>query len=544
MLKTKHGKKGSCKGLQRYLEHNGRSLALDCNYAIGDPTRWGECMDADRKVAGKNDGRRYYHFIISPAPSDNPTLEEIRALATSWAKENYSDGQWAIEYHDDNHNGILHAHVALNAYDPSSGNKIHRSEKKVEREANSLNRICKNMGLTPMVDIKVDMGNAKGKSFNRTAIVSTNQSRNFTKAELEMRNKGFAPWKDKLQEAIETTAPHCSDFNSFQAALRAQGIDSYINKRGQIVYVPPEEWNGYPTKDKSIGTVATKDHLIKIFTPNLGIWAKERKMIEGELPRFTIPKAQFPTYADALMHKARPYPQIKIKRLADAISTLRSQNITSYTDLEMKFESVSQSIDEAKVAIASLSGKQEFASLALKKISVLERYEHIWGLYSDSNERERTSYEKSHSDTISECKEAFEWLEDRGLSGDGDYRRIEATYIETQSNIETMNVGLEHAKTALNRLRSVIKTVDQVNTYHRVDSRLLRLYPATSGHVRIERTAISRKPTPNLRPQKSPEELKRKLHLALEISKDRNAIANKDLQVREAQRGRSQEKGR
>lgn len=68
--------------------------------------------------------RTYKHFVISPDPEDDIDIEALRGLASDWALRFFGDHQIAIVYHDDNANGIPHAHVVVNNTNLKTGNRM------------------------------------------------------------------------------------------------------------------------------------------------------------------------------------------------------------------------------------------------------------------------------------------------------------------------------------------------------------------------------------------------------------------------------------
>ena len=123
----------SARGVMRYLERGGRALARDflnlappvAGEGPGDlpehgPYDWAAAMDATRAAAG-NDlpwrgraARTWKHYVISPDPRNGVSLDELRELATAWARRWFPDCEVAVVYHDDNAGRIPHAHVVVN----------------------------------------------------------------------------------------------------------------------------------------------------------------------------------------------------------------------------------------------------------------------------------------------------------------------------------------------------------------------------------------------------------------------------------------------
>lgn len=454
MIKSRHGNKGTCRGLQLYLEKKGRALAIDYSPQVGDRARWGSDMDACRKAAGKDDGRKYYHFILSPDPKDHATLDEVRGLATAWAEDNYPGSQWAVVYHDDNARHITHAHVVLNAYDPSTGAKVHRSDRRLQREADSWNALLGKAGLSRLP--KIEVGKAKG----------TKQATKLTQAEKGIRNGGQLPWKDRLRAAIEEAAPKASDIIAFQSALRAMGIGSYTNKRGQLVYVPPDAWHGFPCKDRSLGDGYCKERLMAAFTPDLGAEARAfsaRVPARAAMPGLFVPAYKRTSYADLLEGRG-PRRGVGAQRLARAIGTVRSQGVRSLSDLDRRLQEARESVDAARASLDVLEGRQAAARQALDRIATLRRFSHVWEQYEGApGARGRARIKGQYPEAVDACNEAYDFLADRGLYDEASYRGIERAYLEGMSKAGILRQGLEGAESALRALEDARRTVVLVN---------------------------------------------------------------------------------
>ena len=54
-------------------------------------------MNATRQMFGKDTGRKYYHFVISPDPEDGLDAKAVDTLAYDWVRERYGGYQWVIE---------------------------------------------------------------------------------------------------------------------------------------------------------------------------------------------------------------------------------------------------------------------------------------------------------------------------------------------------------------------------------------------------------------------------------------------------------------
>lgn len=422
MLKTRQSSSNTCARLHAYLTRNGRSLALDLSESVCMEARWGREMDATRKDAGKDTGRHYYHFTLSPDPAQAPTLEALRSIATTWARRCYPDAQWAICYHDDNKNGILHAHVVLNAYQPETGRMVHRSPQKVRREANVYNELCRQAGLRPLPDLPA-----------RPAEPSAQQVRAGL-AERAIEAKGGMPWKARLRAAADQARQGACGFEDFASRLREMGADAYVNGRGQVVFVPAPEWEGFPCKGSKLGASYELSALLASFTPDIGAMAagwRDRRPGTLAIPAFAgVPKAQM-TYADLLERRALPRRAARVQRLAGALQALRRAQVRSMADLDARIEEAAASLASGRSELARMEEAARAAEGALGHAQAARTARSV-----QARERERA------------------WLSERGLAPDADLTAVEAMALEARSAADAMRTRLDAASGALKALRS------------------------------------------------------------------------------------------
>ena len=80
MLKTLARKFGGCKQIRDYLARNGRAVTFRSSSIDLDSAGWDEQMNVTRQMFGKDTGRKYYHFVISPRPRGRPGCQSGRHL--------------------------------------------------------------------------------------------------------------------------------------------------------------------------------------------------------------------------------------------------------------------------------------------------------------------------------------------------------------------------------------------------------------------------------------------------------------------------------
>lgn len=126
--------------------------------AVMDQTRFLHRHDVDWE--GKP-SRKFYHFILSPDPSDQISLDNLQELTLRWATDCFGgpteddydhngvlgDYEVAIVYHNDN--GIPHSHLIVNCSNLENGKKLQMNNHMTKCVLpNLLQSIAKDMGLS------------------------------------------------------------------------------------------------------------------------------------------------------------------------------------------------------------------------------------------------------------------------------------------------------------------------------------------------------------------------------------------------------------
>lgn len=200
---------------------------------LTDDTRlWVKDFMLVKDAYHKLDGIPYYHFIISPEPSDKVSAEECVQLAREWVTRCYPDSQWFAAVHDDNAHHVTHAHVIVNSVLPATGHKIHRSNADVKREARTLQQLCVEHNLTPLEDIGTYRDNvqALGEGHAHEKAVTAER------AERALVARGGRSYKADVRKAIDFSVRNAYSWEEFVHNLDEQGVDVSRTRKG-ITYV-------------------------------------------------------------------------------------------------------------------------------------------------------------------------------------------------------------------------------------------------------------------------------------------------------------------
>ena len=173
----------------------------------------------DREIAGKKTVY-YRHFIISPDPRDNVDLDTLRSLACDWAHAMFGDEESrregffgteevAICYHDDNANGIPHAHLIVNCTNVANGKRMHLSNADVRE-------------LLP--DTLQSMAADLGLSFFDNSRRAPRFGAYLTKVERAFAREGRFSWKQDIRDKVQIALRTTRDVESFSQRLDELGV--------------------------------------------------------------------------------------------------------------------------------------------------------------------------------------------------------------------------------------------------------------------------------------------------------------------------------
>lgn len=231
MLKTIAGHT-SARGICRYLTRKNRALASDyINIDVPVGIRdfdWAETMDATRRSFG-NDlpwrGKRvrtYKHYVVSPDPKDAIALGALRDLATSWAREHFSEYEVAIVYHDDNEHGIPHAHVVVNNTNIETGRRLQDPDPKAL--AASLQELAEAQGLTALRPPQAMGVAARAQRRSPKRAPETYRSEYVRRAEQELTERGEYSWTADIRARVRIARTVSRSEEEFRSILGTMGV--------------------------------------------------------------------------------------------------------------------------------------------------------------------------------------------------------------------------------------------------------------------------------------------------------------------------------
>lgn len=419
MLKTLVRSGGGCKQIRRYLEKEGRAVAWACSGDV-DMARWDEDFDETRRMWGKDDGRKYYHFIVSPDPADGIDAQALVDLATDWVQRRYPDGQWVVEVHEDN--GIPHAHIVLNSVIPDTGRKVHISNGEVQGDAAELQLLCKERGLSAFDNYEIVRDDEDGAWIAKSPWPKRGERagrraarRNLTQGQRWLRAKGVRLWTDDMHDAIEEALRGCRTWSAFERELDKRGYRAQASRRGALTFYPPDG-KGHPVKGYKLDDSYTVDGIRSRLRPNLDRRpaAKTAQRGSGALMLPTTFAEQVTMQAERGHRRGRSDID-RFKAQLDAITIIKmngfrnaDQMRRAAKDLENRAAELDRSLDDAKLACEQI---EKAVAMAIERDAAKSRM-----TARPSGALAVRRWEKENAEELRSVESAEKWLEERGLT--------------------------------------------------------------------------------------------------------------------------------
>lgn len=423
MLKTLARKFGGCKQIKDYLARNGRAVTFRSSSIDLDSAGWDGQMDATRQVFGKDTGRKYYHFVISPDPEDGLDAKAVDALACDWVRERYSGYQWVIETHIDN--GIPHAHIVVNSVNPVDGRKIHLDDDDVQADAMELQRICRDYGYTAFDNFKFTR-DEDGSWYARTPRPDRRREvvlqearparRHVTDAQRRARYSGKKLWTDAMHDDIESALQGCRTWPALERRLAEKGYRININRRGVLTFYPPEG-KGHPVKGYKLDDSYTVEGLRERLAVRLeGQRPNVRMCTEDLVPDVVLPPMTFEAVASNNLERSKRIERsaARLAAAADAVNIIRERGYRCYADMAADARRLAAEVDALDARVDALKLEAEQTTEAIRQVEVYTSCVAQLTARPEGAEA-LAAWREDNADELREMESIRKWMAERGI---------------------------------------------------------------------------------------------------------------------------------
>ena len=355
--------------VQDYLEKSGRALEKDfVNVCEWPSSTWGQEMDAFRATYAKRTGNRtgeltYLHYVLSPDPSDNVTLEELQEFTMEFLERAFEDKfQIAVVYHDDSamrlangEKGILHAHFVVNSLNLDDGYRITRWLNKPKiREINQLcQQMAKERGWHNFLDQDAEDANQskddrKGRlahdeereDFEGMALDErckddktpyiTRRTGFYTRTELDIMEKGLWSWKEDLRCRVRIARELSATEAEFIEALGLLDVSVETTAKGDYRYRHPED-AAYVSNGYRLGAAYSRRGVRSALDANAQTVSRPRPKTM-ERARALAALQAWRVTGDRTIGWAEPNEGLELSDVASAMEVARSCRIEKASD--------------------------------------------------------------------------------------------------------------------------------------------------------------------------------------------------------------------
>lgn len=423
MLKTLARKFGGCKQIKDYLARNGRAVTFRSSSIDLDSAGWDGQMDATRQVFGKDTGRKYYHFVISPDPEDGLDAKAVDALACDWVRERYSGYQWVIETHIDN--GIPHAHIVVNSVNPVDGRKIHLDDDDVQADAMELQRICRDYGYTAFDNFKFTR-DEDGSWYARTPRPDRRREvvlqearparRHMTDAQRRARYSGKKLWTDAMHDDIESALQGCRTWPALERRLAEKGYRININRRGVLTFYPPEG-KGHPVKGYKLDDSYTVEGLRERLAVRLEGQRPNVKMCTEDLvPDVVLPPMTFEAVASNNLERSKRIERsaARLAAAADAVNIIRERGYRCYADMAADARRLAADARRLAAEVDALKLEAEQTAEAIRQVEVYTSCVAQLTARPEGAEA-LAAWREDNADELREMESIRKWMAERGI---------------------------------------------------------------------------------------------------------------------------------
>lgn len=443
--------------------------------------------------------RDYYQFIISPDPRDHASAKDVAELTRQWCQQNFPDSkgyQWIYSVHADNENGIMHAHVILNAVNASTGEKVQISNGDAIKLARTLQKTAPELGMSQMQDI-VAYRNNNWTEYRGVEVSprvrrdqKTEQAEKISAAERAMVARGARSWIHEIRVAVNKAAAEAKDLYELVLLCEGQGIRVEYTRNGIGFRHPDSTGSDKKALGCTLGAAYTEEGLKArlgvVFSAEAHRWRRpvstrrpERYEVIGlELRALGIKVSNQATpvsLTEKLDHSqlSRVVPPSKI---IDSISTIKKYDIKSKDGLRRAVQKQSTIAANASAQRLDLEATLYQANLAFQaaeearnariELSKLPDAPY-WDTKTRHRRNELESIIKEKNATAKRILTmASDWAEKRGYSTYSDYDKAIMLRADYQARWDKANAEAQESAEKLQELMGAYKTTQQIANTH------------------------------------------------------------------------------
>ncbi|MCL2049747.1 MAG: relaxase/mobilization nuclease domain-containing protein [Defluviitaleaceae bacterium] len=317
-----------------------KKAVIVSSFALDDNADYAKQFAETCRLYAKGNGyneRKYYHFKLSPDPSDNATPEQCHALAERMAKELFSAHECVIAAHDDTN--VPHVHIVVNAVSFETGKKFHMNIGEYQKSKDLADILGADMGFTPLdwrtktaekrdrifadEEINSDkkyVSNTEIQIIKRVQNGTANLDSNSSETEILSRTS----WKEALRQAIDEAKAHCKNRAEFQRYLQNNfGVTMPRNTGKTVSFVHPAVGENYAIRGNKLGGDYTATSIDQALQENAERNLPNARLFIAE-EQFADPISNSPTFNSKPTIQTGNRERLAPRSISDISAELRS----------------------------------------------------------------------------------------------------------------------------------------------------------------------------------------------------------------------------
>lgn len=209
-----------------------------------DPEHFGDDMIETQKIWGKTNGRRYYHFILSPDPDDKITPAQMKDLTFEYGMSEFGSKGFEFGLAVHTNTDKVHAHIIVNAVNAEDGKKWHSTRYDYKKMRERLDKLCEQYSISKLPPEK-------------------EKGRNRTNGEYWLERKGIDSFKKELCDVIDGVRQKAKSYDEFKRILHQDWNIEVTRDTGKgMTYIHPD---GQHVRGKKLGPDYDKPALLEAF---------------------------------------------------------------------------------------------------------------------------------------------------------------------------------------------------------------------------------------------------------------------------------------
>ncbi|MEM1486397.1 relaxase/mobilization nuclease domain-containing protein (plasmid) [Oscillospiraceae bacterium PP1C4] len=371
------------------------------------------------------------HLIQSFEPGE-VTPEKAHEIGKQFADEVLGGKyEYILSTHIDK--GHVHNHIIFNNVDLIDHKRYDSNKKSYHELRRSSDRLCKENGLS---------------------VIKNPVAKNISRKEYEERKKGTS-WKSQLQTAIENSIKYSKTFDNFLEQMKDSG---YEIKQGKYIAFRAKGQERF-TRAKTLGEAYSEEAIRKRIREN-SQQKKRNTIYRPNVLRVNL-LINIKAHAAAKVRAYDRWAKVRnLKETANTLNFLTAQNITSWAQLNDRFNQLEKDFKATGETIKSAESKLRDMSETISNLTKVQKLKPITEQYKKAFNKKR--FYSEHESELIIYAAAEKALSDIGLSTDQNIEQVSKEYSQLLVNKNALYNQFKAFRIELNNFKNAHSNIKKL----------------------------------------------------------------------------------